>query len=196
MINISPPPIDRGKSLHQQSLTLKDTKEEGFSILEVLVTILVISGFLLGSLQATVLSVLLRVQAQDKQEAANWIQQDLELIRYQAFILPTVPTNCGTYGANLQTTLTTGGQTNQGSGVQINGKWYRVFRVYTHNNSNILTINYTLAYAPAVNPNPAHPRYRANASYTPTGTTPPDSTNPNVVTTLSTEVIPNAALSC
>lgn len=185
----------------------KKKEENGFSLIEVLVTILVISGFFLGSLQATVLATLLRVQAQDKQEAANWIQQDLELIRYNAFILnggTAVPANCGNYGDALLNDPTNGllqptsnprFPTNQG--VQINNKWYRVFRQYTVRN-NILGITYTVAYSPVVGGfnTVAHPRYNSNASYTATSDVPPAVTNPNVVSTLSTEVIPNAALNC
>jgi type II secretory pathway pseudopilin PulG len=172
--------------------------ESGFSILEVLVTILVVSGFLLGSLQATVLATLLRVQAQDKQQAANWVQQDLELIRYEAFVLDSGtpdPTTCtaSTYGTRLRDTINTSYSTN--GGVQINNKWYRVFRQYIPS-ENILQVNYTLAYSPATTsiPNPAHPRYNSSASYTVTGAAPTG--NANVVATLSAEVIPNAALSC
>jgi len=50
-------------------------------------------GFVLGSLQAVVLATFFRVQAQDKNEALNWVQQDLELIRYQAFSLDIDPDN-------------------------------------------------------------------------------------------------------
>ncbi|WP_342597619.1 hypothetical protein VKI21_05980 [Cyanobacterium aponinum UTEX 3222] len=186
---------------------LKNGKwEEGFSILEVLVTILVITGFVLGSLQATVLATLLRVQAQDKQEATNWVQQDLELIRYQAFILDSSGVNtatctASTYGARLRDNSLDPDIDNNGfdayQGVRINDKWYRVFREYTPVN-NILRVNYTVAYSPVVSGvnTVTHPRYKSSASYNATSTTPPPSTNPNVVTTLSTEVLPNAALSC
>jgi len=166
----------------------KGKKEKGFTILEVLVTILVISGFLLGALQATVLSTLLRVQAQDKQEAANWIQEDLELIRYNGFILDrnsdgtyniTGTGKCGSYGTRLQTTITSAGYVAT-ENKTINGRTYSVTRGYTVPTAspNILQISYTVAYVSG------HPRFRSGA-----GTA-------NTVSTLSTEVIPNAALSC
>lgn len=170
--------INRTLSIHPKILlaTLRKNQEKGFTILEVLVTILVISGFLLGSLQATVLAVFLRIQAQDKQEAANWIQQDLELIRYQAFILDggvAVSATCTSgYASALNTAI--GSITNP---VVINNKNYSVTRTPT-SNSNILTINYTVAYAST------HPRFKSVSGAD------------NTVTTLSTEVIPNAALSC
>lgn len=192
----------KGKNISLSSLSKR--KQEGFSILEVLVTILVLTGFILGSLQATVLATLLRVQAQDKQEAANWIQQDLELIRYQAFMLDNGtadPATCGSYGLDLLNDTNFGllqptssprfpGVIDPATGVPqqstINGRNYNVFRVYRHNNTNILQINYTVAYAPT------HPRYNSSAPYTGL----PASDNPNLVTTLSTEVLPNAALGC
>ncbi|PHV64050.1 type IV pilus modification PilV family protein [Cyanobacterium aponinum] len=165
---------------------LKNEKwEEGFSILEVLVTILVITGFVLGSLQATVLATLLRVQAQDKQEATNWLQQDLELIRYQAFILdnptetsgltPSQANACDNskYGTRLQDFID--GTYPNTSDIDINGKSYDVARAYTAP-ENILQVSYTISY------DSTHPRYKSGGD--------------NVVTTLSTEVLPNAALSC
>ncbi len=72
--------------------------EEGFSMLEVLVTALVTVGFLLGALQATTLATLLRVQAQRKTEAINLINQEKALIEYAALNIPA-PVN-GTRNAN------------------------------------------------------------------------------------------------
>jgi prepilin-type N-terminal cleavage/methylation domain-containing protein len=166
---------------------IKMTSDSGFSILEVLVAILVISGFLLGSLQATVLATFFRVQAQDKQEAANWVQQDLELIRYRAFMLDknsdgtynaTGTGKCGTYGTRLQTTITTAGYTATQS-ITINTRNYSVTRAYVAPTAspNILQISYTVAYASS------HARYKGSGA-------------DNTITTLSTEVRPNAALSC
>lgn len=184
----------------------KVNSEAGFSILEILVTILVISGFLLGSLQAIILATLFRIQAQDKQEAANWIQQDLELIKYQAFILdnplilpdtitPTKANACGNYSTRLKNTII-GSRYTDNQGIEINGKWYRVFREYTSSN-NILQVSYTLAYAPAVSPNSAHPRFKTNANYTVTDLSSLKSSgSANILTNLSTEVLPNVALNC
>lgn len=175
-------------------------KEEGFSILEVLVTILVITGFILGSLQATVLATFMRVQAQDKQEVTNWVQQDLELIRYQAFTLdnpnalpspfidPPSPLAkseaCGRYGNRLRASII--GQYPVSETVDINGRRYRVTRTYNPGDNttfnNILQINYQVEYAASSGAIPAHPRYKSGGD--------------NIVTTLSTEVLPDAALEC
>ncbi len=160
-----------------------DRKEQGFSILEILVTILVITGFILGSVQTIVLATFMRVQAQDKQEATNWIQQDLELIRYQAFILDggvAVTSTCdsSSYGSALNTVI--GSITNP---VKINDRNYTVTRTPS-NKGNILQITYNVEYAPASGSDPAHPRYKSTVGAD------------NVVTILSTEVLPNAALGC
>lgn len=177
--------IDRRSPLPHTQIQPTDF-ESGFSLIEVLVTILVISGFLLGALQATVLATLLRVQAQDKQDALNWVQQDLELIRYQAFILdnPTIATGLtpsntdactnSTYGTRLRDFID--GTYATTANVTINQKNYSVARTYTPS-GNPLQIAYTVSYAST------HPRYKG-------------STNDNTLTTLSTEELPNAALKC
>jgi Tfp pilus assembly protein PilV len=187
---------------YQQKLSLikggvknSTSAEGGFSLLEVLVTILVITGFLLGSLQATVLATLLRVQALDKEEASNWVQQDLELIRFEAFELDkdtsdtdtdgdteeyitqtATPntSNCNTYGNYLQTDISTPHPST--ASITIDNKDYAVTRTYTAS-ANLLQVEYSIEYTST------HPRYKG-------------ATADNEVTSLSTEVIPNAALSC
>lgn len=170
--------LDRTTSSHLQesSVILLQHKRQGFSLIEVLVTILVISGFLLGSLQAKVLATLLRIQAQDKQEAINWTQKDVELMRYKAFTLEYYDTDCGNYGERLEEKLTSSGFFTEQDDVLINGKEYRVERRYIQND-NILQINHIVKY------DRDHPRYKATIA---------DKT----VTKLSTEELPHAALSC
>lgn len=181
--------------------------KKGFSLLEVLITILAISFFLLGSLQATILATFLRIQGQDQTEGLNWIKKDLELIRYEAFNLdkdlnnkdgdlytkyvtqldPPNTSNCDSYGDTLITKVNTnhpGGANPFGEKITINNKDYGVYREYT-TNGNALRINYALVY------DVSHPRYNSNDPYKY-----PDSDNANIVATISTEVIPNAALNC
>lgn len=154
---------------------LKHYQDQGFSLLEVLVTILVITGFFLASLQGIVIATVFRLQAQDKQNAINWIQEDIELIRYRAFLLKEDKNNCGNYAQKLQENLTASGFPTQQNQIEINEQKYDIQRIYLQNN-NILQINYHLKY------NAHHPRYRATSN--------------NIVTTLATEVIPNEALKC
>ncbi|MBF2056674.1 MAG: hypothetical protein IGQ45_05485 [Cyanobacterium sp. T60_A2020_053] len=199
--------------IHIGGLTARNQKS-GFALIEVLVTILVVTGFILGSLQAVVLSTVLRVQAQDKNEALNWIQQDLELIRFQAFNLyrnsdpvndpggKYADTGCSTkdHGSRLLNDPTNGllqPTTPRFFGVQttptlndrdpnspkINDKEYWIYRQYNPT-GNTLGITHTVLYSSN------HPRYVNTTSIA------INNTNPNYVTTLSTEVIPNAALDC
>lgn len=166
-------------------------------------TILVVTGFILGSLQAVVLSTILRVQAQDKNEVLNWIQQDLELIRFQAFNLPENNANCGSYGSALQTQIETIHSPDNDFilGLGNNQRSYSLRREYTDDN-NTLQIIYVVAYGLADDSSStesSHPRYNTNFSYDYDEMIPVEdfrNSNSNYVTTLSTEVIPNVALGC
>ncbi len=190
--------VGKGKPSPTQSLSGKlKENEAGFSLIEVLVTILVITLFLLGALQATVLATLIRVQGQDKTEASNWIQRDLELIRSQSFNLdrtgtsysPNTASCTGSiYGSRLGTNISGAFPEETGIIINVNNKPYQIFRDYLPV-GNVLRITYTVSYAAA------HPRYIASASYN-AGTLPTPPTNANIISTLSTEVVPNASLSC
>jgi competence protein ComGC len=173
--------------------------ESGFSFLEVLVAMLVISNFFLITLQATVLATFSRIQTQEKNQIINWVQQDLELITFAAFKLdqdttdidgdgntteyitqtsPPVTTNCTQYGKHLQNTISSNHLAS--ATVIIDGKNYDVIRSYVSTNggveTNYLQISYTVSYASS------HPRYKISGD--------------NTVTTLATEVKPNASFSC
>lgn len=58
--------------------------ESGFTLLEVLVGILLITAFTLIGLQAIVISTILRVKALQISEANNLIREDFEEVKYQA----------------------------------------------------------------------------------------------------------------
>jgi prepilin-type N-terminal cleavage/methylation domain-containing protein len=58
--------------------------DRGFGLVEVLVAILVISSFVGITMQAIVISAISRAKAQQYTESTNWIQQDLEQVKYQA----------------------------------------------------------------------------------------------------------------
>ena len=58
--------------------------EKGFAMLEVLVSILIVTTFVAVSLQAMVIAAYARVRAHEKSEAVLLIQEDLEQIKYQA----------------------------------------------------------------------------------------------------------------
>ena len=190
----------------------KSKAEEGFSLLEVLIVILMVTGFLLGVLQGIVLASLLKVQAEDKNNALKWIEQDMELIRYEAFILDrasgsytpdTTTCDSSDYEERLRQELLgtsnhppTANPPDSGTtfpasqlDITIAGNPYDIYRDYTTSSpsDNNLEITYTVVY------NSDHPRYKSNDPYT-HGTSP--NTNTNIVTSLLTEVMPNAALDC
>ncbi|PSB04041.1 type IV pilus modification PilV family protein [Merismopedia glauca] len=59
-------------------------KDRGFSMVEVLVSILVTTLFVTMTMQAVVIATLFRVKSQESAEATNWIEEDLEQLKYQA----------------------------------------------------------------------------------------------------------------
>lgn len=59
-------------------------QEKGFTLIEVLVAILIMTTFTLVALEAMVLSAAFRVKARQTSDAATWIQEDLEQIRSSA----------------------------------------------------------------------------------------------------------------
>lgn len=65
----------------------KQKAAQGFSLVEVMLGILLIMGFLGVAMQGMVASTAIKVKAQDRGEATAWIQEDLELIRAQSVSL-------------------------------------------------------------------------------------------------------------
>lgn len=65
----------------------RQKKERGFTLLDVVLSILLASIFILVSLQAMVIATYLRVRAQQTSEAVLIIQEDLENIKYIAATL-------------------------------------------------------------------------------------------------------------
>lgn len=60
--------------------------EPGFSLVEVLVALMLLSIFIGLSMQAFLVAIILKYRAEQQDEATNWIQEDLELVKYQAQI--------------------------------------------------------------------------------------------------------------
>lgn len=58
--------------------------EQGFSMVEVLVAILIATIFVTATMQVMALATVFRVRAQEYAEATNWIQEDLENVKEQA----------------------------------------------------------------------------------------------------------------
>ncbi len=79
-------------------------KEQGFTLVEVLVAILIATIFVTVTMQMMVIATVFKVKAQENAEATNWIQEDLENVRFQAgnlqFPLRSSLTADATAGAN------------------------------------------------------------------------------------------------
>jgi prepilin-type N-terminal cleavage/methylation domain-containing protein len=59
-------------------------QEQGFTLVEVLVAILIATTFTLVTMQAVVIAAIFRTRAQQSAEATAWIQQDLEDVKHKA----------------------------------------------------------------------------------------------------------------
>jgi type II secretory pathway pseudopilin PulG len=154
---------------------LSRNTDDGFTIIDVIVGILIASIFLLVSLQAMVLAAYSRVKAQESSEGILLIQQDLEEVRFKATTSQLAKTDalCNAttattgYAQTLKTSLGSYPKT-----VSING-----------------TKQYTLALTST--PSGVAPYNVLQLKYeaTPVGTA-------TKVAELYTEVIPDAAFQC
>jgi type II secretory pathway pseudopilin PulG len=177
--------------------------EEGFSILEVLVTALITVFFLLGALQAITLATLLRVKAQIKTEAVNWINSDLEEIKYRAYLLdfdtstnthtpdtsPGEVCDTNTYATRLRSNLTGTSPTFPASGTTVSlfNRTYQLSRTYTAND-NVLQIRWQIWDEGGTVDNSNNPDEFGN----PTG----GDTDDKSIAIVTTDVLPNAVLNC
>lgn len=59
-------------------------QEQGFTLVEVLVAILITTLFVTVAMQSIVIAAIFKARAQEFSEATTWIQEDLENIKYQA----------------------------------------------------------------------------------------------------------------
>ena len=76
-----------GIMLHLKSKLQRST-EEGFTLLETLVAMLVATTFVAATMQAMVIAAYSRIRAQETSEATALIQEDLENLKYEASELP------------------------------------------------------------------------------------------------------------
>ena len=66
------------RSMHLQKLPLQD---KGFTLFEVLISILIVSVFLAVAMQALLFAIIFKVRAEQRHEAITWIQKDLEFVK-------------------------------------------------------------------------------------------------------------------
>lgn len=87
-------------------------QDQGFTLVEVLVAILITTVFVATAMQAVVIAAVFKARAKQFSEAANWIQEDLESVRQQAAslgstTLSAAPTTSGS-SSSLSVSSATG----------------------------------------------------------------------------------------
>ncbi|MDJ0635019.1 MAG: type II secretion system protein [Xenococcaceae cyanobacterium MO_188.B29] len=176
----------------------KSKSDEGFTLLEVLVAMLIATFFVVGSMQALVLATALRVKAQEKQRANQLIQEDIEQIQFEAEDLAidhslcsatsydpdSNPANPDSYAQELWDELPLVPSDKQLLDSQ--GKTYRLSRTLATDSSGVV-----ISTAKVL---------KINFSVSPLDKNGNIETDKNgniiVITTDYTEVIPNAAIQC
>lgn len=187
------------------------TIENGFTLVEVLVAVLLTTLFVATAMQAVAISALMKLRAREYSEAITWIQEDVETVKSISSNLAEDATKCqtqnpsasGGYAALLQTKLprdttkniTVNSQVytavNNPGFRQIAGStlWLMRSEVIDDNPSVDGSIKYDPAFM-SLSLNYLVVPNKGNAPTTPTDK------NYRVVAALETEVIPNAAFKC
>ncbi|WP_250125568.1 prepilin-type N-terminal cleavage/methylation domain-containing protein [Chroococcidiopsis sp. CCMEE 29] len=154
-------------------------QEQGFTLIEVLVAILIATIFVTVSLQMVVIAAVFKARAKQYSEATTWIQENLEFVRYQAseYEKSASPYSSKCSATNAADGLASGLLTDIGgasytTSKTIGGKNFTLTRIGNYTSSSdpykVLNIDYTVA---------------------------PDDSG-SVIASLHTEVIPNAAFNC
>jgi prepilin-type N-terminal cleavage/methylation domain-containing protein len=196
-------------------------QEQGFTLVEVLVAILIVSVFIGTSMQAMVLATVFKVRAREYTKATTWAQEDIDNSRFQATLsnLPFVEDNAATASVNEQQRTcgkaATSSQSNGYAATLQNN-------LAALNSSKSITVNsktYTAIAGTTANPNPRLLGDKdfwllRNATNSPTSPysvlqlsylvvpdnngSPMASSNPQYkqVAAIYTEVIPDAAFQC
>jgi prepilin-type N-terminal cleavage/methylation domain-containing protein len=135
---------------------LKDkvkNQRQGFTLVEVLVGILVMAAFTGTAMQAIVSATAFKVKAQELSEATVWIQEDLELVRYQANKVTADTSKCSAlisdkgYAEALKVGIDSPSADSTSKTSAIGQRPYTLTRVANPKNEkpyNVLTLNYTV----------------------------------------------------
>jgi prepilin-type N-terminal cleavage/methylation domain-containing protein len=143
-------------------LRLKRLKlaEQGFTLIEVLVAILVTTLFISIAMQAMVFSAVFKVKAQEYAEATTWIQEDLEDVKYQAdnlqFLQTTLTANAAAAASSISinapnTDIINSFATNDTLRVGLDPTNYKITNVSVTGSTRTLTISPNLGKAQAIN---------------------------------------------
>lgn len=76
-------------------------QEQGFTLVEVLIAILITTIFVTIAMQAMVIAAVFKARAKQYSEATTWIQQDIENVKFQAGQLKYTQLTADTSGTNV-----------------------------------------------------------------------------------------------
>jgi len=115
-------------------------QEQGFTLIEVLVAILITTLFVATVMQAIAIAAVFKARARQSAEATIWIQQDLESVKQQADVLGVTTLTAAATTNSLPVSSTTG---------FVNGNRLKV--------GTISTTLYTISGTPSTNSIPVTP---------------------------------------
>lgn len=161
--------------------SVRRSAQQGFTMFEVLIALMISFLFLTGTLNAMVMATVMRVRAERQAQAGYWIKEDLEQVRaLAANFNPTTNNGCSdsTVGAKFSAASTansglanTGNPATTTSTKTILGRNASLSRI-ANGSGNVLQLTYTVTNTEITDP------------------------QKKVLATLYTEVLPAAALSC
>jgi prepilin-type N-terminal cleavage/methylation domain-containing protein len=162
--------------------SVRRSAQQGFTMFEVLIALMISFLFLTGTLNAMVMATVMRVRAERQAQAGYWIKEDLEQIRaLAANFNPATGNGCPTsVGATFRDANNSADTDPTNNGLA---------SLPTPGNRTILGRTASLTRTPAVSDNVLR------LTYTVTNTEITDP-NKNVLASLYTEVLPAAALTC
>lgn len=153
-----------------------DNRSQGFTLVEVMVSILLMTAFMSVTMTALATASLVKARANGSTVATNWIEEDLEEVRSQAALI--------SYASNTSRCNAT--STSTGFGDALSDALPSIARGGTQTiASKTYTLNRQATIATAA------PFEVLQLTYTVT-----ESGSSSALTTMYTEVIPNAAFEC
>jgi prepilin-type N-terminal cleavage/methylation domain-containing protein len=164
---------------HRAYLLTKGKQQSGFTLIEVLVSLLIVSSFVIVTMEALLLAAIFSSRAEQYDRSFIWIQEDLELVRFKAseYEKNAFPsTKCS--ATDPANGLAAGLLSDIGGSPKVMGPRFI--------GGKELILTRTAVYATAVNP---YKLLKIDYVVTPQA-------GGSAIATLSTEVLPNAALKC
>jgi prepilin-type N-terminal cleavage/methylation domain-containing protein len=158
--------------------SVRRSAQQGFTMFEVLIALMISFLFLTGTLNAMVMATVMRVRAERQAQAGYWIKEDLERVRSDAAAFSDT-SNCTNTPPNVGVDYAVSGTMAAADGIPS----------MVASTKTILGRNATMTRQVAANGNVI------SLTYTVRNTEITD-TNKNILASLYTEVLPAAALSC